>query len=397
MILRSAILLLILAASFIFPADSSAEIKVLSSLEGKWPVDIEAEDDFLYTLDYGFRVWDITDPKNIRKIGQYDKAKDAIWQAKPDFIKYEEGYGNPKGGGGADYGGYNQIRGMGIGNFEGRKLAFIRCAHQGIQVLDVTDPAHIFNMGGRPDLRKNIEVADNAGKRIKVKGENIFRTYWDGFQIFRYSSVAALKNMGPYEYVSEIKRGGFGGAANDIKISEGNQYVYIAADNTMDVYDISNVWAPICIYTYNNIRRPYQKIENKGICVATGNNLLFLGTSKDLRIFDISDMRKIKTLTDAAGKEVIYPSSGSVLDIKIYKNYAFLYYGPTEVTKSSPETGLEIVDISDPREPKFVDAFILGKTDRTDVARKMALIPKKGIVIIGVDAFYVLDVSDYIK
>jgi len=397
--LRSSIILLILAVSFIFPADSHAGIKILSRFDGNRPVGIYVKDGLLYTLDRGkgFQVWDISDLKNIRKIGQYDKAKDAIWQAKPDFIKYEGGYGNPKGGAyGADYGGFNQIWGMGMGTFGGKELAFIRCAHQGIQVLDATDPTRIFNMGGRPDLQKNIEAADNSGMHIAVKGDNIFRSYWGGFQVFRYSPAAALKNMGPYEYVSEIREGP-AGAANDIKISKDDHYMYIAGDNAMDVYGISNVRAPKIIYTYYNIRRPYQKIENKGICVATGNKLLFLGTSKDMRIFNISDMTKIKPLTDAAGKEIIYPSLGSVLDIKIYKNYAFLYYGPTEDTKSSAETGLEIIDISDPREPKFVDAFVLGKADWMEYFRKMALISKKGIIIVGADAFYILDVSDYVK
>ena len=396
--LRSAIILLILTAPFIFPVDSFAKIKVLSSFEGNRPVGIYVKDDLLYTLDRGkgFQVWDISEPSKIRKIGQYDKAKDAIWQAKPDFIKYEGGYGNPKGGS-ADYGGFNQIWGMGIGDFGGKRLAFIRCAHQGIQVLDATDPARIFNMGGRPDLQKNIEAADNSGMHIMVKGDNIFRSYWDGFQIFKYSSTAALRNMGPYEYVSEIRRGGFGGYVNDIKISKDGQYVYTAFDDYMEVYDISNIQAPKYTYTYSNIRHPYNKIKNKGVCVATGNKMLFLGISKDMRIFDISDMSKIRPLTDAAGKEVLYPSLGSVLDIKIYKNYALLYYGPTEDTKSSPETGLEIVDISDPREPKFVDEFVLGKTDNTGYFRRMTLIAKKGILIVSADAFYILDVSDYVK
>jgi hypothetical protein len=166
----------------------------------------------------------------------------------------------------------------------------------------------------------------------------------------------------------------------------------------MDVYNITDAKKPLMIYSYTRTRYPYTTETNKGVSVKAYKNKLFFGTTKDVRFFDISNPAAPKPFKDSKGKEVMYPVTSSVLDMRAFKNYLFVYYGPIEkVAGQSTETGVEVVDISNPQEPKFVESFLLGVTGRTDYFRRLALISKKGILILSADAFYVFDVSSYTK
>lgn len=372
---------------FIIPNNLRAEAKILSRFGGAWPVGIYVEGTTVYTLDHqkgDFQAWDISDLGNVREIGCYDQKEDTVWQAKPDIIKFEGYNGNQ--------GGICQVWAMDVGNFEGKKLAFIRAFHQGIQVLDITNPAYMFNMGGRPEY--DIEGTD---KCIKIKGEYIFRAHWAGFQVLKYSPATALqKNGGPYEYISSASASGRD-FARAIEISKDSNYLYLARDSGVSVYDISDKAKPYETHTYSNTRYPYKTFDNKGISIAIHDTLLLFGTSKDLRIFDISDPATPKPYRGTAGNEVMYPTLGAILDMAVYGNYIFLLYGPAEGAESLNETGLEIVDISNPQEPKFIDAIILGNLTLKFGPKNIVLVPEKKIAIIAADAFYVLDVSDYIK
>ena len=326
-------------------------------------------------------VMDISNPRIIKKISDYFSENDTIWKSMPDAFKGS---------------GIRQIRSMGIGDFGEKRLAFITTSRS-IQMLDCTDPHNMFNMGTNPKYNG----PDWSGPtNVKVKSPYIFITNSSGFRIFKYSKSAQLKGSAPYELVADAKPGYSSAYSLDFEFSKDGRYIYLAGFFGLDAYDIAYINNPVHVFRYDKINFPY-KAGNKGICVKVDKNLLFLGTYRDLRIFDITNPAAPKPLKDDNDKDVIYPMSGPVLDIALYGKYVFLYYGPHDRASDDTrgEMGLEIADISDPRSPKVVDSFSLGSDKRfpDDVKQKMALAPERGIAILGADTFYVLDVKDYIN
>jgi hypothetical protein len=336
----------------------------------------------LYSDIRPFIVMDVSDPHNIKKINEYSMEKDTIWQSKPASVRSS---------------GIWQTGGdMDIGDFEGRKLAFITTSAS-IQVLDCTDPYNMFSLGTNPDYAG----MEWGGERmVEVKSPYIFVSNSGGFRIFEYSTLAASEGKAPYEHVADVGPGYTPGYSLDFEFSKDGRYLYLSGFFGLDAYDITYINKPVLVFEYGNINSPY-KSGNKGISVKADKNLLFLGTSRDLRIFDISNPAIPKPLKDDNNKDTLYPTLGPVLDIALYGKYVFLFYGPIEDEKPAKpqDIGLEIVDISDPRLPEFIDAFILGPATRFryNPKQKMALVPEAGLAILGSDTFYILDVSDYIK
>jgi hypothetical protein len=390
------ILVIIFTITLIAP-EALAEIKLLYrekncglfTEQSLWydqpcPLDIYADGTTVYILMYSdgepFIVLDVSDPHNIKKIGEYHKEKDAVWQAMPDSVKGS---------------GIWQVHDMDMGDFESRRLAFIKTT-ESLQVLDCTDPGNIFSLGCRPGCA----IPPGSGSAmVEVKSPYVFISFGSGCRIFKYSALAASEGKAPYEFVADVNPGYSSQYSFDFELSRDKQCLYVAGFFGLDAYTIANINKPAHIFRYENINFPYQA-GNKGISVKADKNLLFLGTSRDLRIFDISNPAIPKPLKDDNNKDTLYPTLGPVLDIALYGKYAFLFYGPIEDKQTKPQdVGLEIVDISDPRLPEFADAFILGPAMRYHYndKQKMALVPEAGLAILGSDTFYILDVSDYIK
>jgi len=349
-----------------------------------YTLDISVDGTTAYILLYSdirpFIVLDVSDPHNIKKIGEYRKEKDAIWQSKPGPIKSE---------------GVWQVGDMGIGDFEGKKLAFITTT-RGIQVLDCTDPYNMFSMGTNPDYA-GMKLEGLA--MVEVRSPYIFISNSGGFRIFKYSTSAATRGKAPFELIADVNPQYSTQFIVEFEFSRDKRYLYAAGFFGLDAYNITNINKPARIFRYENINFPY-KAGNKGTRLKRSKKKLFLGTARDLRIFDISDPAIPKPFKDDNDKDVIYPTLGPVLDIAIHGKYAFLFYGPIENEQTKPQDlGLEIVDISDPRLPKFADAFSLGPATRYhyNERQKMALVPKSGVAILGSDTFYILDVKDYIN
>jgi hypothetical protein len=388
---------------FVAVPSCCAEIRILSCFgKGcKNPRNVYVEGNTAYTFNRAdfspgaerIKAWDISNPREVIKIGSYNQIKDVLWQAKPEAIKFEGYHGNA--------GGTSQTYYMGIGRFAGRLLAFVQPHHQGLQVLDITDPNKIYNMGGNPKV-----IQSHHGNKltqpgvIKTSGNYIFQTSRGGFQVFEYlPGMEYVQEEAPYKFTSKCNYWGTPEGnltAFDIEVSKDRRYLYVARSDTLDVYDISSIKNPKRVFRYADVQFPYSKTKNQGIRVEIAGNILLFGTLKDIRFFDISDHSAIRPIKNDAGNSVIYPGLGLIHDVKVYGKYAFIYF-------EDKTLGMEIVDISESSKPKFVDAVNLSESYQADTDnyysyREAVLVPEKGIIIVVTGSQYcILDISEYVR
>jgi hypothetical protein len=394
---RNLITLFVIFMTVIFCSHAFGQERIISCFgENKpsIPRNVYVDGNVAYTFNlhfkYGksyerFRAWDITDTEKVKQISYYDCSKDNIWKMKPEAVKFEDYSGNG--------GGISQTYYMGIGRFSGRVLAFLQPHHQGLQVLDVTDPENMYNMGGRPDIpQSHYGNQLNIPGCIRVYGNYIFQTGKGGFLVFKYLPWMDRnsKTGGPYEFVA--MQGSSKGVSYDIELSKDGQYLYLAGTNSLEIYDISLIEKPRMVYEYRNIKYPYSKDKNEGVCVTVSGNILIFGTSKDVRFFDISDHNDIKPFEIKNGVKNIYPISGSLHDLAVHNDCLFVYY-------ENKTLNLEVIDISEPHKPKFIDTVFTNESYKPAqfyFFRKATLVPEKGIIVLTTGTRYcVLDINHY--
>ncbi len=213
--------------------------------------------------------------------------------------------------------------------------AYIASLNNGLQIIDITDPS-------TPTL---IGIYDTAGSAYDVelsKDSKIafVADYHRGLQIIDISDLTKPSLIGSYD--------GYG-YARKVKLSSNEDTAYIANLYGIQILDISNLTDPSLVVNYNTYDSTFD------IELSDDENTAYVANgSKGLYILDISNpflpiyVGSYKTTKYASGP--YYSSNGVALDIKLSLDGTIAYVG-------NQNNGLQIVNISNPEEPYLIDGY----------------------------------------
>lgn len=229
----------------------------------------------------------------------------------------------------------------------------------GLQVLDISDPAHPRRVGGRL-ASGSIPGVTVSGNGVVVSGNYAYVVssfYANGqssgaLDVMDISDPANPTLFGRYE-MSE---------PNGVALS--GQYACVAWSGGLLVIDVSNPANPRFVASYRSTNYCARS-------VAVSGNLAYLGScggSDGLQVIDISDPANPLRIGGYDGPDVQH--------VALAGNYAFL----------AGNGGMIVLEVSDPTNPQWVGAYSTG--DAADLA-----VSGGYAYVTGADGFVILDVS----
>ncbi|EKF49043.1 LVIVD repeat protein [Thermosipho africanus H17ap60334] len=238
--------------------------------------------------------------------------------------------------------------------YKERKLNMVVSSNDGILIFDIKNPVNPV-LSQRLNEHKNVRRAyvstnklfliDNSEK-ILIFDSNISSTVpqiWDFKKYISDISVIAgrayvasnengllIFDISDSSNLTQI--GNFDTKGNAIDVYVKDYYAYIAeGEYGIEIVDISDPITPILIENFDTLL-------NKAMNVFLKDNYLFVGDGNYLLIYDISSPLNPVQLGH-------YEIDSQIVDIYIEDDYAYI---------ASTSNGITILNISDPRYPKFV-------------------------------------------
>lgn len=195
--------------------------------------------------------------------------------------------------------------------------AYVAAGKNGLQVIDVTDPA-------QPTATANFDSAGRAYS-VALSGDYAYLADYDaGLQVFNISD--------PFNPVP-VAELAIGGLARSVAISGNRAYVSGSAAG-LKIFDISDPSRPLLEgeYDTNGIVRDVV-VRNGYAYVADGG--------RGLRIINVSDPTQPVTTG-------LYNTSGRAYGLALSGDYAYV---------ADNEAGLQVIDVSDRTQPRLITSY----------------------------------------
>ncbi len=208
-------------------------------------------------------------------------------------------------------------------------IAFIAAFNSGLYIVNVSNPKN-------PTLVSNFTTAGLAWA-VEVSGDYAFMaTYTAGLRVIDISDLANPLEVGFYDT---------SGFARDLVLV--GDYCFIAdTARGILVLDVSDPTTPTIVRTYNALGSAYDVIIRGNLAITTG---------------DSSWGMKILNVTNPATASLLgyYNTLAIVEGVAAIKDYAYLAMG---------NSGMRIVNISEPSNPSFIMNYDLGSGTAYDVS-----------------------------
>ncbi|MDP8239384.1 MAG: hypothetical protein P9X24_09865 [Candidatus Hatepunaea meridiana] len=333
---------------FIFsttPAQDSLNINIVGSLYDNWGraggIKIEGHFAFVQTERTGIRILDISNPAIPVEIGKYNE---------PNLRLRYEVYDNN----------------------------LYVAVNQGLNIVDVTDPANPRLIGSNDSLGYVYGIAFNGGYAYLTSGDASFR-------VLDVSNRTVLREIGrcelPFVSASVVIRDNYAyiaggdsgvfvvditdkmnpyivssckiycyqeylGSAWSLEVR--GDYIYIidgmqtVIQDGLYILDISNPIEPVQVGFHNTEGRAYG--------LAVKDDYVYVADSKAGQYFpdEYVGLRIIEVLDPADPVEIVFLSTKDAFAVKVQGNYAYLADGAN---------GLLVIDISDPSNPVEAGSF----------------------------------------
>ena len=223
--------------------------------------------------------------------------------------------------------------------------------------LDISDPIHIKEIDRiegiftqlMPEVMFDMEKGVVVGWQEKEVVEKSESDFSNGFPAYYYygKNSYALQDMSMASSVlpsvSTQPATGIGGSMARFTIV--NQHLYAIDDHRMQVFDISNMQAPI---TGQSVEIAWG-IET----IFPTNNTLFIGSQNGLYIYDITDPANPIFLS-------IYEHIRSCDPVVVEDNYAYVTLRGGSACWNNNSNQLDVVDISNLKQPMVVKSYMLS-------------------------------------
>ena len=216
--------------------------------------------------------------------------------------------------------------------------AFVAALDSGIYAVDISDPL-------RPQLKGRFSQrlsANIGGTGIAVSEDNVFTAYFTGLLAVNISNLDSLEETSFFPT---------GGSAQKIDLS--GHYAYVASGYSgLWILDISDVTNPVGVANINT--------GGFTADVEVADSIVYLvnwptqrkEASRGLWIIDVSDPYEPKILSHHIGI-VRFSQSRAPNALAKFGNLIFM----TQMPSADNDTTLEIIDVSDPQQPREVGIF----------------------------------------
>lgn len=193
--------------------------------------------------------------------------------------------------------------------------AYLAAGNSGFQVLDISDPANVWRIGGFPTAR---DLGDIVGNFAYVA---------DGhFRVLDISDPANVRQLGVYPYF-------FPGNPGDVQV-EGTR-AYVSGSGRLLVFDVSDPSNIRLLGGYNDVR-----VGD----ISVAGNVVYVANERGIELFDVADPSDVRPLW--ASTPPAFPEDLHITDHRAY------------VARNS--AGLEVWDISDLGNVRLAGTFKTG-------------------------------------
>jgi len=232
--------------------------------------------------------------------------------------------------------------------------AYLAQWYEGLQVIDVSDPANPRRVGGY----------DTPGGAwgVAVSGQHAYvADGLAGLQVIDVSDPAKPRWVGGYDT-----------SGNAYRVAVSGNYAYVAdLDAGLQVIDVSDP---------ANLRRVggYDPSGASGVAIS-GHYAYVAALDAGLQVLDVSDPANPRRVGG-------YDTSGRADDVAVSGHYAYV---------ADAWGGLQVIDVSDPANPRWVGGYdITGRAYNVAVSGNYAYVAVTGWHVNRPSALQVIDVSN---
>jgi hypothetical protein len=228
-------------------------------------------------------------------------------------------------------------------------LAYVADSFLGLQVLDVSNPAAIIQLGSYDTL--------GQASSVQVQNEMIYVADRDtGLQVLNASNPRNITRLGSYDTP---------GSVSDVQVQNGVAYV-ADWDSGLQVLDVTN---PSSITRLGSYDTPGSVSD-----VQVQNGVAYVADwDSGLQVLNVSNPRNIIHLGS-------YDTPGSASDVRVQNGVAYV---------ADSYSGLQVLNVSNPR-----NITRLGSYDTPDDAQAVQIQNGLAYVADGISGLQVLDVSN---